>query len=168
MRALLLAALVASAPALAAAQDDPWDVEEEQDEHEGGDRRLSVTAWAGEGWDTAQSSRSGARAGGEVSWAFDAVDVGLAGFAYRNLRNSTRAWTPVAMLRLGESFRTRRGLEAVISFGLGAARPDSWIVWYQLGLGVRLDLGSRLFLAGELAFEQYDQLRLLGGIGARF
>lgn len=165
MRALLLAALLAAVPAFAGAQDD-WDGEEHE-EQEGGGHRLAVTAWAGEGWDTAQSSRSGARLGGEASWAFDSTEVGVAGFAYRNLRNSTRAWTPVAMARLGESFRTRAGLEAIFSLGLGAARPDSWIFWYQIGLGVRLDLG-RLFLAGELAFERYDQLRLLGGLGARF
>lgn len=164
MRALLAAALLASVPALTAAQED-WDAEDHE-EHEGPDHRLAVTAWAGEGWDTSESSRSGARLGGEASWSFDTTEVGVAGFAYRNLRNSTRAWSPVALARLGERFRTRAGLEAVFSLGLGAARPDSWIFWYQVGLGVRVDLG-RLFLAGELAFERYDQLRLLGGVGFR-
>lgn len=166
MRALLLAALLASAPALAAAQEDPWD--EESEDEDGADRRhLSVIAWGGQGFDTGGNERSGARVGGEVAWAFDALDIGLAGYGYRHLPEATRTWTPVALVRLTQRFVTRRGLEAAVTFGAGAARPDDWKAWFLLGLGLRLDLGP-MFLAGELAFEQDDQLRLMAGLGARF
>ena len=60
-----------------------------------------------------------------------------------------------------------RGLDAAVTLGLGAARPDGWVAWFLFGLGLRVDLGP-LFLAGELAFEQRDQLRLMAGLGARF
>ncbi len=164
MRALLLAALVAAAPALAAAQDDDQD---DQEESERDSRRLSVTVWGGQGFDTSGTGRSGARVGGEVAWAFDAVDVGVAGYEYRHLRDATREWTPVTLLQLTERFETRRGLDAAVTLGLGAARPDHWVAWFLFGLGLRLDLGP-IFLAGEVAFEQRDQLRLLAGLGARF
>jgi hypothetical protein len=71
------------------------------------------------------------------------------------------------MLRLVNRFQTGRGLEATFGFGLGAARPDDWVAWFQVALGVRLDLGPA-FVGGELAFEQYDVLRLAGGVGLRF
>lgn len=163
MRALLLAAILASAPALASAQDDPWD-EEEDGERE---RRLSVIAWGGHGFDLGGDGRDGARVGGEVAWAFDSLDVGLAGYGYRELRESTREWTPVALLRLTQRFETRRGLEAAVTLGGGAARTDGWEAWFLFGLGLRVDLGP-MFLAGELAFEEDDQLRLMAGLGARF
>jgi hypothetical protein len=162
---LLLAALVAIAPARSTAQDEDWDQETHEDDRD--TRRLSVTAWGGQGFDTSGSGRSGARFGGEVAWAFAPVEVGVAGYEYRHLRDATREWTPVTLLRLTERFETRRGLDAAITFGLGAARPDNWVAWFMFGLGLRLDLGP-LFLAGEIACEQRDQLRLLAGIGARF
>lgn len=164
MRALLLAALVAAAPALAAAQDEDQD---DREESERDARRLSVTLWGGQGFDTSGTGRSGARVGGEVAWAFDAVDVGVAGYEYRHLRDATREWTPVTLLQLTERFETRRGLDAAVTLGLGAARPDHWVAWFLFGLGLRLDLGP-IFLAGEVAFEQRDQLRLMAGLGARF
>ncbi len=41
--------------------------------------------------------------------------------------------------------------------------------WYffQVALGLRLDLGP-LWLGGELAFERYNLLRLLAGVGVKF
>lgn len=166
MRALLLAALVAAWPALAVAQDE--DLDDEAQEEDGRDpRRLSVIAWGGQGFDTSGNGRSGARLGGEVAWAFDALDVGVAGYGYRRLRDATREWTPVALARLTQRFQTGRGLDAALTLGLGAAKPDGWVAWFLLGLGVRVDLGP-MFLAGELAFEQRDQLRLMAGLGARF
>lgn len=164
MRALLLAAVLAGAPALAAAQHDPWDEEEDEAEDRG---RLSVIAWGGQGFDLGGDGGSGARLGGEVAWAFDALDVGVAGYGYRDLRDATREWTPVALLRLTQRFETARGLEAAVTLGGGAARTDDWEAWFLFGLGLRLDLGP-MFLAGELAFEQHDQLRLMAGLGARF
>lgn len=165
MRALLLAALLAGAPALAAAQEEAWDEEAPEDERN--PHRLSVILWGGEGFDTAGTGRSGARLGGEVAWAFDSLDLGLAGYEYRRLRDATREWTPVTLVRVTQRFETRRGLEAAVTLGLGAARPDDWVAWFLFGLGMRLDLGP-MFLAGELAFEQRDQLRLMAGLGARF
>jgi hypothetical protein len=50
---------------------------------------------------------------------------------------------------------------------VGAGRPRGWRAWYQLAIGMRVPLGP-LFLAGELAFEQYDLLRLGGGLGVAF
>jgi hypothetical protein len=166
VRALLLAALVAVAPALAAAQDEDLD-DEAQEEDGRNARRLSVIAWGGQGFDTSGTGKSGARFGGEVTWAFDSLDVGLAGYGYRRLRDATREWTPVTLVRLTQRFETARGLDAAVTLGLGAARPDDWVAWFLFGLGLRLDLGP-MFLAGELAFEQRDQLRLMAGLGARF
>jgi hypothetical protein len=166
VRPTVLALLLALAAAPAAAQDEEdWDLPDEQDA--GAARRLYITAWGGEAFETGGSGRSGTALGGEVVWAFDALDVGLWANGYRNLRDARGEWSPVLLLRLTERFETRRGLEAAISFGLGAARPDDWRAWFQLALGARLDLGPA-FLAGELSFEEYDLLRLAAGLGVRF
>lgn len=150
---------------LATAQVDPWD-EDDYDEEQDRDRIL-VSVWGGNAWET--GTRGGGSfplAGGEIAYAFDSIDVGVAGYGYR-LPEKKDPWTPVVMLRLVNRFQTGRGLEATFGFGLGAARPDDWVAWFQVALGVRLDLGPA-FVGGELAFEQYDVLRLAGGVGLRF
>lgn len=137
------------------------------DEDGEGTRRLILSAWGGEALDAGGSGHGSALLGGEVAWAFDAIDLGIAGYGYRSLVDSDREWTPVLLLRLTERFPTRRGLEAAFSFGVGAGRPDDWEAWFQVALGVRVDLGP-MFLGGEIAFEQRDLLRLAAGLGVAF
>ncbi len=138
------------------------------DEDEGGRRpRLLLSAWGGEALSGGGSGRSSQLFGGEVAWAFEALDVGLAGYGYRDLPDASRRWTPVALVRLTERFKTRGGVEAAFGFGIGAGRRAGWSAWYQIALGVRVGLGP-LFLGGELAFEQYDLLRLAAGVGVAF
>lgn len=151
---------------LAAGQADPWDDEAWDDEEERRERVI-LSAWGGTGWETGvRDGRSFGLVGGELAYAFSALDVGLAGYGY-HLPGERRPWTPVMLVRLVNRFRTGRGLEATFGFGLGAARPDDWVAWFQVALGVRVDLGP-MFVGGELAFEQYDLLRLAGGVGVKF
>lgn len=162
MLALLAAIALASAPA----DDYGWDEDEES--YRERRPRLHLTALVGEAFQIgSRDGVSGAAVGGEVAWSFDALDLGVAGYGYR-LRTSEREWVPVTLLRLTQRAQGRGGIEALFSFGVGAGKPlRSWDLWFQVGLGVRVPLGP-MFLAGELAFEQYDLLRLQGGVGARF
>ncbi len=158
MNALLLAL------ALAATQGEDWDDRGWQEEDRA---RVFVSAWGGQAFDV--GTRAGGNApvlGGELAYAFGFGDLGLAGYGY-GLQGTASRWTPVALLRLTNRFETRRGLDATFTFGLGAGRPDGWVAWYQVALGMRLDLGP-LWLGGELSFERYDLLRLLGGVGVKF
>jgi hypothetical protein len=171
VRALLLAALLGSAlPALAVAQDGDWDdapEEEEDADDEGGRNRFFLTAWGGAGIDAGGNGSSGSRLGGEAGYSFSTLDLSVAGYGYRHLPDATREWTPVVLARVSQRFQTHRGLDAAITFGVGSAKRDGWKAWFQVGLGARLELGP-MFLAGELTFEQEDQLGLMGGLGARF
>lgn len=165
MIAAALALCLAAGPL---AQDDdalppPW----EEAEGEGVERRLFLQGWFGEVLEDGGSGRSGAAYGGEVAWAFDALEVGVSAHAYRQLSRATREWTPVLLLRLTQRFRMRGGVEGSFGFGLGAGRPDGWDGWFQAAVGVRVPLGP-LFLGGELAFEQIDLLRLAAGVGVAF
>jgi hypothetical protein len=160
--AAALALALGAAPVLA--QDwEPgaWDDEEERRP------RLFLSVWGGEALDGGGSGGSSAVLGGEAAWAFDALDLGVAGYGYRRLEEAEREWTPVALVRIGQRFQTRRGLEAIFAFGIGAGRPDDWVAWYQVALGVRATFGP-LFLGGELAFERYELLRLTAGLGLAF
>jgi hypothetical protein len=145
--------------------DDEWGVRWEEDGEER--QRLFVTAWGGEALSTGGDGRSSSLLGAEVAWAFDSLEVGHAGYGYRGQRDEGPGWAPVALLRVTPRFPTRGGLEAGLTFGIGAARPDDWKAWYQVALGGRLPLGP-LFLSGEIAFEQYDLLRLAAGVGVAF
>ncbi len=178
--ALALSACLSAAPSVLAADaahpvldrralaQEEWEGAPPYDDDEGeGTHRLLLSAWGGEALDAGGAGRGSALLGGEVAWAFDAIDLGLAGYGYRKLVDAERDWTPVLLLRLTERFRTQRGVEAAFSFGVGAARPDDWDPWFQVALGVRVDLGP-VFLGGELAFEQRDLLRLAAGLGVAF
>ncbi len=160
----MIAAVLALA--LAAAQaEDPWPEEEEaQEEHP---PHVLVTAWGGGAFATTGSSRESSLLGAEAAWAFQTLDLGVAGYAYRHLPDATREWSPVTLVRLTQRFETRRGVEAAFTVGLGAGRTDHWRAWYQLALGVRVGSGP-LYLAGEFGFEQLNQVRLAAGLGARF
>lgn len=162
MRAVLLAAVL-TLPAAALAYD-PF----EDAPPTGGDRpRLLVTAWGGGLVGAPGSGRSGGSlGGGEVTWRFDAVDLGVQGLAAQVEEGRSR-FSPMVLFRVGQHFETRRGLEATFTLGLGAVRRTGWSGWFQVGLGGRVPLGP-LFLAAELGFEQGDLLRLAGGLGIRF
>jgi hypothetical protein len=174
---LVLAAALAAAPAPSASlsaiamaeplRQDVWDAPPQSDDDDELRSRIRLTAWAGEALASGGTGRGSTFAGGEMGWAFERLDLGVAGSAYRNLRDATREWAPVVLARITQRFHTGRGIEAAFGFGIGAGRPRGWTAWYQLALGVRVPLGP-LFLAGELAFEQYDLLRLGAGLGVAF
>jgi hypothetical protein len=160
----VLASLLLALAVTTTQGDESWDDGEFDDDSP---PRVFLSAWGGQAWDL--GDRSGGDApllGAEVAYAFDFGDIGLAGYGYQ-IPDGRSKWTPVALVRLTNRFQTRRGLEATFGFGFGAARPDDWIAWYQVALGVRLDLGP-MFIGSELAFEQYDLIRLVGGLGVKF
>jgi hypothetical protein len=172
---LLLAAALAAAPADAATpvlvlaplrlQED-WEEEgyaQEEQRHP----HVHLSVWGGEAVTNGGSGRSSSFASGEAAWLFSQTDVGVAVSGYRAFRESAREWTLVYLLRLTQRFPLRSGLEAAFTVGLGAGRPNGWIGWYQVALGMRVPIGP-LFLGGELAFEQYDILRVGGGLGVAF
>lgn len=163
MTGALLALALAAAPLAQEEWGSPREWEDEAPAREGGGR-LRLSAWAGEAWDEGGTGRSFDVAGGEAAWAFEHLDVGVAGYGWRGLEEPD-AWTPVAMLRLTQRFELRTGVEAAFAIGLGASRPAGWDAWFQVALGVRIPLGP-LFLCGELAFERGDLLRLGAGLGA--
>jgi hypothetical protein len=165
-----LALALAAAPPDAALRAEPLAQEEYEGPFEDGEEgrpRVLLSAWGGEVLDDAGSGKSSGFLGAEVAYAFEAIDVGLAGYGYRDLADAERAWTPVVLVRLTQRFRTRRTVEAAFSLGVGAGRPDDWEAWYQVALGIRVGYGP-MFLAGELAFEQGDLLRLGAGLGVAF
>ena len=73
MTGALLALALAASPALAQEAWEAPDAEEEEGGH-----RLSIAAWGGDALDEGGSGRSYGVLGGEVAWAFDQLDVGLA------------------------------------------------------------------------------------------
>lgn len=161
--ALALSTFLAAAPLAQEWEAPPYDDEESEE----GPRRLRLALWGGEALADGGSGHGSTMYGGEAAWAFDAIDVGVAGYGYESLVDARRRWTPVLLLRLTERFRTRRGLEASFTLGAGAGRPTGWSAWFQVALGLRMNLGP-MFLGGELAFEQNDLLRLAAGVGVTF
>ncbi len=162
MCARLFALLLVSAPLAAAAQD-----EEEIYPGPPAPPRLYLTAWGGALVDTGGQFPAAGFGGGEVAWAFDALDVGVLAQGYHLGGRARTAWTPVILGRILQRFETRRGLEATLGLGIGAGRTDHWIGWFQFAVGLRIYEGP-LFIAGEFGFEQLDLFRIAAGIGARF
>lgn len=163
--ALAISTLCAAVPPLAQEEGAPPYEEDRDEEHP---RRIRLALWGGEALATGGNGHGSSLYGGELAWAFDGLDLGVAGYGYNSLLQSNRPWTPVVLARLTERFRTRRALEAAFTFGIGGGRPKAdWAWWFQVALGVRYDLGP-MFLAGELAFEQYDLLHLTAGLGVTF
>ncbi len=161
MTGALLALALAASPGLA--QED-WQAPADEQEEAGG-KRLFLSGWGGQAFGTSGNGGSYGTLGGEVDWAFRALDVGLAGYGYRGLPDA-RTWTPVALVRLTERFPLRSGVEAAFGLGIGAGRPSGWEGWFQVAIGVRVPLGP-LFLGGELSFER-DLFRLAAGLGVAF
>jgi hypothetical protein len=142
---------------------ESWD-EPESSADEERQPRLRLTAWGGEAFDSGGSGHGSTTVGGEAAWAFDSLDVGVWGAGYREIVGATREWTPVVLARVTQRFRLRTGVEAAFGFGFGAGRPRGWDAWFQVALGVRIPLGP-LFVAGEIAFEERQLLRLGAGLG---
>jgi hypothetical protein len=164
----VLAALLATALAAAPAPAEAYDPFEDPPPEGGRMARLSVTAWGGGLLGLTGGTRSGGSlAGGEVAWSFDSLDLGVQALSAQVEAGSNRP-VPVLLLRIGQHFESRRGLEGSFTFGAGSARlGGKWQAWFQIGLGGRIDLGP-IFLAAELGLEQADLVRVAGGIGVRF
>lgn len=168
MLPLALTLLLTGAP-LSVAEAEPAPPEPEPWELEGEDPpRLDLTLWIGQAWLDRESGLRGETYGAEATWRFDAIDAGLFAGRYELLVASgadpeTRA-APVLLVRFGQRFETRNGLLAAFTFGAGAAETDGWRSWFQVALGVRATFGPA-FVAGELAFESEDVLRLALGLG---
>jgi hypothetical protein len=160
----LAALLLACAPLAAQAQDEEAYQESPRDEQHD---LLHVTAWGGSLFDLSGHDSAAALLGGEVALAFESVDIGVLAQGYHlGLSRARSPWAPVVMARLLQRFETRRGIEATLGFGLGAARTTGWEGWFQLALGVRLAAGP-VFFAGEVGFEQLNLFRLAAGVGFR-
>lgn len=123
-------------------------------------------AWGGTSLSALPGGSSVAAYGAEAGYSLPALDVGLVGYGYDNLYQKGKT-APVFLARLGERFEWRRGLEASVLFGAGAARLSKWQAWFQAAFGLRWFFG-RLFIEGELSFEENDLVRLDGGLGVRF
>jgi hypothetical protein len=163
----VLASLLAIALAAVPGSPETYDPFEEEAPASRDRPRLALTAWGGSYLGAPGSNRSsGSLLGGEATWSFDSIDLG-AQATWAQVRDGSTALSPVLLLRIGQRFRTRRGLEASFSLGIGAGRPERWEAWFQVALGVRFDVGP-IFLTSELALEQSDLIRLAGGVGVRF
>ncbi|HEX9242593.1 MAG TPA: hypothetical protein VF875_09160 [Anaeromyxobacter sp.] len=166
---LLLAAALSAGPGPAAPAlrlEEDWE-ERAWEEEEERRPRLFLSVWGGEGFLAGGDGRGAPSVAAEVAWAFSKLDVGLAGFGYRGVRDDPSAWARGGLVRLTQRFHTRRGFDAAFTLGFGAARAPDWIGWYQVALGMRVPLGP-FFLGAELSFEQLDILRLAGGLGVAF
>lgn len=167
MLLLPLALLLAGAPLLEEppappAEAEPWAWEAEDAEEP---PRLDLALWGGQAWSERGSGFRGATWGGEATWRFDRLDLGLFGGAYELPEEVSGSYqAPVVLLRLGQRFETRNGLLASFTFGVGTAKAPDWRSWFQVALGVRATFGPA-FVAGELAFESEDVLRLALGVG---
>jgi hypothetical protein len=165
----VLAAALAATLALTAGQaweDEQPDYEEESQYETERARRLSVWAFGGALFEPGEN-RNDTAYGGEVSYAWDAVELGLYGGAYK-IPEGIDEVSPVLLLRLIQRFPTYRGLDAMFALGVGAGRVEDWDPWFQVTLGVRLQVAGPAFLSGEFSFEQNDLLRLVGGLGVSF
>jgi hypothetical protein len=164
LSALIAAAALGSAPTFHRQSQDtgPYQDEFELEEDEPG--RLRLAAWGGTLLDVDDGPNI-PFAGGQLSWAFSSVDLGVLAAAYEfGEERAGRAWGPVILARVDRRFQARPGLEAVLGFGAGAARERDWGAWFQLAFGFRLTLGPA-FIGGELGFEEEQLFRLGATVG---
>ncbi len=163
VRAWALAFLVASAPLPASAQDEDGEgyAEPTSSPH------LHLTGWGGTLIDTGGEFPAAGLAGGEVAWAFETLELGALAQGYHLGRRARTPWSPVILARIRQRFETRRGLDAIVSLGIGAGRVDHWETWFQFAVGLRLYAGP-VFVTGEVGFERLDLFRLAGGVGVAF
>jgi hypothetical protein len=127
--------------------------------------RLDLTLWGGQGWTGGTSGVRSETWAAEATWRFDRLALGLSGGRY-DLPSATSggAPTPVLLLRVAQRFETRNGLLANFTFGVGTAKTASWRSWFQVALGARATFGPA-FVAGELAFESEELMRVSFGLG---
>jgi hypothetical protein len=164
VRVRLLVLLLVSAPLAAAAQEEEEVVYREPPSQD----HVRVIAWGGTLIDVGGGQGpSVGHLGGEASWAFESLEVGVLAEGYRLGSRGKQPWSPVVLARFVQRFETRRGLDATLGFGLGAGQTDRWVGWYQIALGLRLVEGP-IFIAGEVGFEQLNLFRLAAGIGVKF
>jgi len=163
--ALLVLTLVTGQELRAAnAQEEPF--EEEGGMGDRDDTGPYLVGWGGEAWDAA-GGFSTSVFGAEAGYSFSALDLGVAGYGYKNLFKDGETST-VILGRIGERFVSHRGLEGYLAFGFGSARNvNHWTGWFQVALGFRL-LAGPLFVSGEVTFEQQNLIRLGAGLGVRF
>jgi hypothetical protein len=160
--ALAIAALPVEGAEGADEVAEPWNLVEEEP-------RLDLTLWGGQGWTGGTSGVRSEAWAAEATWRFDRLDLGLSGGCY-DLRSETSdgalatRFAPVYLLRVGQRFETRNGLLANFTFGVGTAKTTSWRSWFQVALGARATFGPA-FVAGELAFESDEFMRLALGLG---
>jgi hypothetical protein len=162
VRLALLAALLLALPPAARAYD-PF-----EDEPPGAESaaRFLLIGWGGGYLPVPGSGARGAGiAGLEAAARLGGMDLGVQALGARI--DPKREISPVILARLSQRFETRRGVEGVLTLGLGAARREHWTGWFQFGFGARVPLGPA-FLAAELAFEQVDLIRLAAGVGVAF
>jgi hypothetical protein len=156
--ALLVLSLVAGQA------EDPYEDEFAPEEESSGSPFLS--AWGGNAWD-ANGGFSAPVLGGEVGWSWEYIDLSLAGWGYKDLHVAGE-YSPVVLVRIGQRLRSYRGIEGSLVLGIGASQsPRNWSTFFSFGLGVRVPLGP-LILGGEISWEQYNLIRLAGGLGVRF
>src|SRR6266536_3062034 len=110
------ALLLASIPLVAAAQEEDEVVYRESPSQE----HVRIIAWGGTLIDLGAQGPSVGHLGGEASWAFESLEVGVLGEGYRLGDRGRRPWSPVVLARFVQRFETRRGLDATLGFGLGA------------------------------------------------
>jgi hypothetical protein len=144
---------------------DPYDDDYGIHDDEQGPSSPFVMTWGGNAWESGGGVSAGVL-GGEAGWSWEAVDLSVAGYGYRDLHRKGQ-FAPVILGRIGQRLRSYRGLEGTLVLGIGAARTTGWATWFQFGLGVRIPLGP-LLLGGEITWEQNNLIRLVGGLGARF
>jgi hypothetical protein len=130
-------------------------------------RHWSILGWGGAGFKVDATGETPPLAGLEASYALELMDVGILQQAYQLKENGHYRVVPATLLRVEERFETRRGLDAVLAFGLGGAKAAQWELWYHIALGLRLNLGP-VIIGGEVGFEQFELLRLAGCAGISF
>jgi hypothetical protein len=166
--ALLALALVAD-PVAPAEPVEPAPPADEEFIVDVRDPRIDLTLWGGSAWTQGGGGPRADSWGGEATWRFDAVDLGLFGGTY-GLRSTAadgstgKRWAPVWLARVGQRFETRNGLLAFFTFGIGALEDARWRSWFQVALGARARFGPA-FLSGELSFESDDFVRVAVGVG---
>lgn len=168
MLPLALALTLATTP-LPGEELPPLPAEEEPYTFEEREPRLDLTVWGGTGWMGGGSGVRSQAYGAEATWRFDAVDLGLFGGCYELRSDPTGGvvpayFAPLYLARIGQRFETRNGLLASFTFGVGALKETEWRSWFQIAIGARATFGPA-FLAGELAFESDDFVRLALGLG---
>ena len=169
MLALALALALGASPHADAgngASDEPggdsWSSEEEAP-------RLDLEIWGGQAWNTGGTGPRVETYGGQATWRFDQLDLGLFGGCYglqeaRADGTLANVFAPVYLVRIGQRFETRNGLLASFTFGVGTAKAPDWRSWFQVALGARASYGPA-FLAGEVSFESDELIRLSVGLG---